>query len=130
VPIASNAAGHLLTLEAGVTRESTPAREAIEGALRGSVSLDSNENSRDAFETIARTAGLNVIFDRDFHGVTMPFKFENVSILDALDLLALQTRSFWEVLDSKTIFIAPDNQSKRRDFETQVVKTFYVQNAS
>jgi len=39
----------------------------------------------------------------------VPLKLQNVSILDALDFLSLQTESFWELVDGSTIAVAPGN---------------------
>jgi type II secretory pathway component GspD/PulD (secretin) len=60
----------------------------------------------------------------------MRFKVDNMDVLDVLDRLALQTRSFWTALDSKTILVAPDNPTKRREFDRQLARTFHLPNAS
>jgi hypothetical protein len=83
------------------------------------------DTAQTIFESIARTAGLNVIFDRDFRiADVVTFKVQNVDSLEALDLLSLQTKNFWQVLDDKTILVAPDNAAKRQAFESMTVKTF------
>jgi hypothetical protein len=41
-------------------------------------------------------------------------------------LLGVETRTFWQVVDSKTIVVAPDNQTNRRKLERQVEKTIAV----
>jgi len=122
--------GHILTLEAGTVRDSAPARSILK--VNGRVgSYDVKDNTRAIFERLARSAGLNVIFDPDFRSLDDHwFKVDNLDILDAIDVLALQTRSFWEPVDSNTILVAPDNQTKRREFQNILVKTFYLPNAS
>ena len=120
---ASNALGHVFILDANGTRTITPARAQLQPSRP--VSFRMTNTSLAIFENIARTAGLNIIFDREFHSVSgVAFNVENVDALEALDLLSLQTRNFWQVLDDKTIFIAPDNAARRRDFESLVVKRF------
>jgi len=87
------------------------------------------QDSRVAFETLADLAGFNVIFDRDFRGTRIPIELNNVDIYQALDILALQTGSFWEPLNKNTILISPDNQTKRREYEQHVLKTVYLSNS-
>ena len=121
----------IFTLEAGAIRKSRPARSALQATVTGPVSLDLKDSTRAIFETLARTTGLNIVFERDFRSENaQAFKVENMDIFDAIDLLALQTRTFWEVLDSRTIMVAPDNQTKRRELENVSIKTFYFPNAS
>ena len=122
--------GHILMLENGVVKDSAPARATLAVSGSASVSLDAKDGTRSLFERLGRTAGLNVIFDPDFRSLdAFSFKVDNLDALDAIELLALQTRTFWEAVDSKTILVAPDNQAKRRDFQNVSVKTFYLPNA-
>ena len=123
--------GHVLTLENGVVKDSAPARSMLAVSGSATVSLDVKDNTRALFERLGHTAGLNVIFDPDFRSLdAFSFKVDNLDVFDAIELLALQTRAFWEPVDSKTILVAPDNQAKRRDFQNVSVKTFYLPNAA
>jgi hypothetical protein len=87
-----------------------------------------NDDSKTEFEALAAMAGLNILFDPDFRnaGHPIPLKLENVTVVDALDFLGYETRTFWTPVDSKTILIAPDNQTKRRDYQQLLVKTIYL----
>jgi general secretion pathway protein D len=87
------------------------------------------QDSRMEFETLANLAGLNVIFDPDFRGTRVQLELNNVDIYEALDILALQTRSFWKPVNKTTILVSPDNQTKRRDYEELVLKTIYLTNS-
>src|SRR5207245_5564673 len=49
---------------------------------------------------------------------------------EAFDYLATLTKSFWKPLSPNTIFVTQDNTTKRRDYEDQVVKVFYLKNVS
>src|SRR5215510_4106360 len=88
-----------------------------------------SQNSRTAFETLAELAGLKVIFDPDFRGTRIPIELNKVDIFEALDILALQTRSFWKPVNKTTILISPDNQKIRRDYDDLILKTFYLSNS-
>jgi general secretion pathway protein D len=85
------------------------------------------------FETVAKLAGINAVFDPDYRtdpnmprGLTV--EFTNSTLQQALDYLAAMTKSFWKPLSSNTIFVTNDNQAKRRDYEDFVVKVFYLTN--
>ena len=59
----------------------------------------------------------------------IPIDLNNVDIFEALDILALQTRSFWKPINKTTILVSPDNQTKRRDYDELVLKTIYLSNS-
>jgi hypothetical protein len=92
-------------------------------------SYDVKDNTRAIFERLARSAGLNVIFDPDFRGQRIPLDLSNVDIFEALDIIALQTRTFWKPINKTTILVSPDNQTKRRDYDELVLKTIYLSNS-
>src|SRR5947207_7101706 len=87
------------------------------------------QDSKMAFETLAELAGFNVIFDPDFRGIRIQIDLNRVDIFEALDILALQTRSFWKPVNKTTILVSPDNQTKRRDYDELVLKTLYMTNS-
>jgi general secretion pathway protein D len=49
---------------------------------------------------------------------------------DALQITALESKTFWRPVTSNTIFVAQDNPAKRKELEQSVLKTFYLQNLS
>jgi general secretion pathway protein D len=91
-----------------------------------------NQPPRVLFETVGKLAGINVIMDPDPAGMgaqrNLSIELTNASIGEALDYLAVLTKSFWKPLSSNTILVAQDNPTKRRDFEDLVVKVFYLTN--
>ncbi|PYS54866.1 MAG: hypothetical protein DMG13_06485 [Acidobacteria bacterium] len=111
------------------TRTDPSVQSQLEPRITGPVDIHMNQDSRVAFETLAELAGLNVIFDPDFRGVRIPIELNRVDIYEALDILALQTRSFWKPVNKSTILVSPDNQTKRRDYEELVLKTLYLSNS-
>jgi general secretion pathway protein D len=52
----------------------------------------------------------------------------NTTLEDALEHLSTLTKMFWKPLNPNTIFLTNDNVTKRRDYEENVVKVFYLQN--
>jgi general secretion pathway protein D len=92
--------------------------------------LDMTEDSKVEYETIGKLAGINVLFDPDYTSRRLPIKLKNVNLQEALDILALESRTFWRPVTPNTIFVAQDTQAKRRELEQNVVKTFYLGNVS
>jgi general secretion pathway protein D len=84
------------------------------------------------FETVGKLAGINVVFDPQYTAPARNFNVDlsSVNIDQAFDYLATLTRTFWKPLNPTTIFVAEDNVTKRRDFEDDVVKVFYIKNAT
>jgi general secretion pathway protein D len=92
----------------------------------------SNQPPKVLFETVGKYAGINVLFDPEF-AAGAPVKpqsieLNNATLSEALDYLALVTRSFWKPISGNAIFVTQDNPTKRREFEDWVVKVFYLNN--
>src|ERR1039457_4119875 len=97
------------------------------------INLRMNGSSKLLFETVAKVAGLNVLWDPEYTASVnrnIPVEFQNSTLEEALDYLAVVTKSYWKPLSSNTIFITMDNPNKRRDYEEQVAKVFYLSNVS
>ncbi len=95
---------------------------------RDPINLKFTNEARIVFETIAKLAGITVIFDPDFQSRRVTTELTNVTLEQALDIVALQSKAFWKPVTGNIIFIIPDQQQKRRDYEEWVVKTFYMSN--
>ena len=97
------------------------------------IRLRMNGSSKLLFETVAKLANINVLWDPEYAAQVnrnIPVEFENSTLEEALDYLAVITKSYWKPLSSNTIFITMDNPNKRRDYEEQVAKVFYLSNVS
>jgi len=86
-------------------------------------------DSRKVFEALGKLAGLNVAFTSTFHP-TPQFSVDltDVTIEDALNIVALQTHSFWRPITSNTILVIPDTPNDRRDYDEEELKTIYLSN--
>ena len=97
------------------------------------IRLRMNGSSKLLFETVAKLANINVLWDPEYTAPVnrnIPVEFENSTLEEALDYLAVITKSYWKPLSPNTIFITMDNPNKRRDYEEQVAKVFYLSNVS
>jgi general secretion pathway protein D len=88
------------------------------------------EDSKTIYETIGKLAGINVLFDPDYTSRRIRVELNGVSLEQALQVVALQSRTFWRPVTPNTIYIAQDTQQKRNDVEQQVLRTFYLNNFS
>ncbi|MGH9682711.1 MAG: cohesin domain-containing protein [Candidatus Acidiferrales bacterium] len=95
---------------------------------REPINLKMTNDARVVFETIAKLAGLSVVFDPDFSSRRITAELPNVTLEQALDAVALESKAFWKPLTPSVIFVAPDNPQKRKDLEDEEVRTFYLSN--
>jgi general secretion pathway protein D len=93
------------------------------------LSLHMAEDSKVVYQTVGKAAGVNVMFDPDYHGTRIDVDLNNVSLLDALRIVSVMSNTFWRPVTSNTIFVAQNTPSKRRDLDEQAVQTFYLTNA-
>ena len=86
-------------------------------------------SSRDVFTAIARLANISLIFDSSMRDTPVTVDLRNASLEDALDTVAGATRTFFRVTAPNTIVVVPDTPAKRREYEEEIVRTFYLSNA-
>jgi general secretion pathway protein D len=85
------------------------------------------------FETVGKLAGINVVWDPEYtppQKNSISVEFDNSTIDQALDAVAVLTKSFWKALSPSTIFITNDTVNKRHDYEEQVARIFYLSNVT
>jgi general secretion pathway protein D len=88
-----------------------------------------NQPPKVLYETVGKLAGINVLFDPQIQpGKNANLDLNNVTLQEALDYVALLTKTFWKPVSSNAIFVTEDNVTKRRDYEDEVVKVFYLKN--
>jgi general secretion pathway protein D len=93
---------------------------------RTPINLRVTQDAKMIFETIGKLAGLNVLTDPDYQGRRIAVELNNVTLEDALDHVALLSRSVWKAVTPNTIFLYQEN--KRREHDPQVIKTVYLSN--
>ena len=88
------------------------------------------QESKVVFETIGKLAGINVLFDSEFEEEEITLEIQNATLHEALDYVSLIAKAYWKPLTENAIFVTNDNTNKRRDYQEEVVKTFYLTNAA
>ncbi|MBZ5541455.1 MAG: hypothetical protein LAN61_13140 [Acidobacteriia bacterium] len=142
-PIAAQEIKATLDQIAGKEKEAEPSpappAQSTEGPLaqeppqlmaisRAPINLKMANDAKIIYETIAKLAGLTVVFDPDFPARRITTELNNVTLEQALDIVSLQSKSFWKPVTQNIIFVIPDQPQKRRDYEEQLVRTFYLSN--
>jgi general secretion pathway protein D len=94
------------------------------------INLRISESSSMVYKTIGKLAGINVLFDQDYKPQKISIELNDVTLREALNTLALQTKTFWEPTSSNTIMVAADTAAKRKEIQDTVMKTFYLKNIS
>ena len=100
----------------------------IKPLSRAPINLKMSNDAKIVFDTIGKLAGLTVIYDPDFPARRITVELNNVTMEQALEIVSLETKAFVKPVTENIIFVIPDQPQKRRDYEEQVVKTFYVSN--
>jgi general secretion pathway protein D len=93
------------------------------------LNLKMTNDSRVVFETMAKLAGLSVIFDPEYVSRRVTVDLPDVTLEQGLDAVSFESKAFWKPLTSSVIEVAPDNVQKRKDIEDEVVGTFYISNS-
>jgi general secretion pathway protein D len=111
------------------TRELPPAGLDLPADARLPDSLVFREaSSRDIYTALARFAGVSVVFDPAFRDATIAIDLRKSSLEQALASVSASTRNFYRITAPRTLVIVPDTPAKRREYEEEVVRTFYLSN--
>jgi general secretion pathway protein D len=86
-------------------------------------------SSRDVYAAIGHFAGVNVLFDPAFRDVPLTLDLRNTAFDAALQAVSGTTQNFYRVTAPGSITIIPDTPAKRREYEDEIVRTFYLSNA-
>ncbi len=86
-------------------------------------------SSRDVYTALARFADVNLLFDPAFRDVPLTIDLRNTTFDAALNALSDTTHNFFRVTAPRAITIIPDTPAKRREYEEEIVRTFYLSNA-
>jgi general secretion pathway protein D len=94
------------------------------------ITLKLTEDTKVIYETVGKLAGINVLFDPDYTSRRVKIELNGVTLQEALEIIAMESKTFWRPVTPNTVFVAADNPAKRKDLEQSVIKTFYLANLS
>ena len=116
-------------------REKAPAVESAQPVLKGDFSQPVTLEFRDAplrnvFEVLARTSGINFVFDKDVRGDIKVTLFVRNTGIDEIVKLVLATNQLErKVLNENSVLIYPNLPAKVKEYQELVTRTFYLANA-
>lgn len=88
------------------------------------------EDSRIVYQAVGKAAGINVLFDPAYSSKRIQVDLNNVTLSDALRIVATVSNTFWRPITSNTIFVAENSRSKHTELDEQAVETFYLHNVA
>ena len=116
-------------------REQTAREQASAQALRSPFSKPITLEFRDTpiktvFEVIARSSGINFVFDKDIRSDTNVTIFvRNTGIDDVVKLLLVTNQLERKLLNENSVLIYPNTPAKGREYTELVTRSFYLANA-
>lgn len=104
--------------------------QAVKGPFAKPISLEFRDASlKSVFEVIARTAGINFVFDKDLRGDTPVTIFvKNTSIDEVMKLILVTNQLERKVLNENSVLIYPNTPAKQKDYQELEVRSFYLSN--
>jgi general secretion pathway protein D len=120
------------TTESGLTKRMEEATGPVELSpiSQTPITLKLTEDAKTVYETIGKLAGVNVLFDPDYTSKRIRVDLNGVTLEEALEITALESKTFWRPVTPNTIFVAADTPAKRKELEQNVIRTFYLTNLS
>lgn len=105
--------------------------EALKAAFDKPVTLEFRDAAlKSVFEVLARTSGVNFVFDKDVKTDAKVTIFVRGSTLDEVIRLILATQQLErKFLNENSMLIYPNTPAKAKDYQELVTKTFYLANA-
>ncbi len=92
------------------------------------ISYKASGDAKIVFDTIGKLAGVTVIYDPDFPARRISADLNNVTLEQALEIVCLQSKAAWKAITENIILVYPDQATKRKENEEEVLKTFYLSN--
>ncbi|MHB8800326.1 MAG: secretin N-terminal domain-containing protein [Thermoanaerobaculia bacterium] len=93
-----------------------------------SVTFPPDSSIKKIYQALCAASGINVIFDPQLKDDKFTIDLRNLTFQKALETTMRQAGHFYKVIDERTILVAQDTQQNRKEYEDQVVRTFFLSN--
>jgi tetratricopeptide (TPR) repeat protein len=110
--------------------ELASAAPEIKPLSRAPINLKMTNDAKIVFDTIGKLAGLTIIYDPDFPAKRISVELNNVTLEQALDVVSIESKAFSKPITENIILVIPDQPQKRREYEDQFMRTFYLSNTA
>lgn len=87
-----------------------------------------NAKLKEVFDLLAKTSGVNFLFDRDIRDDNITIFVKNTSFRDALNLVLTTNSLFMKRVGVDTLLILPKTQQKIDQYQDLLIRTFYLSN--
>lgn len=85
-------------------------------------------NLQDVFAILSQLSGINFLFDEDIRADRVTVYLEDATFAQALELLLRMKGLNRKILNSRTILLYAKTKDKERQYEDQIIQTFYLSN--
>lgn len=83
----------------------------------------------DIYRALGRAFGVNVLFDPKLKDQDITIELAGVTAQTGFETVMRTVGHFYKVIDASTVIVADDNPQNRRNYEDQVIQTFFLDNA-
>ncbi len=130
-PVHAQAMALSQSLEDAEIESRGSSHHALSQAYRKPISIEFKDAQlKTVFEVLARTSGINFLFDREVKlDQKTSIYLRNSTIEAALRLTLLTNQLEQYVLDANSVMIYPTTQAKLREYQPLNVRVFYLANA-
>jgi general secretion pathway protein D len=108
-------------------KESDRSGESLALSSSAPITLNFRETDiRDAFEFLAKSFGVNVIFDDAVKNNPVTLYAKDITFEQGLNLLLSTSKTFYKKLGPNTMLLSLDSKEKRGQYEDQIVRVFHL----
>ena len=86
-------------------------------------------SARAVFSALGQFGNVTIVFDPTFRDSALSIDLRAATFDVALAAVAASTQNFFRVTAPRTVTIIPDTPAKRREYEEEIVRTFYLSHA-
>jgi Flp pilus assembly secretin CpaC len=94
----------------------------------GKKSVNVRGDSKSAYEQVAQMYGITVAFDPDLAAKNVKLRVNDVDFYTAMELLGVESRTFYRAVNPTLMLVAEDTIAKRREYAEEVEQTFRLDN--
>ena len=94
------------------------------------INMRMSSNADQIYKVVGKLAGFNVLFDPDFKPQRISVELNDVTAREALSMVSLESKTFYQPVSSNTILVAADTAAKRKEYEHTAMKMFFMRNVS
>ena len=87
-----------------------------------------NARTKEVFEVLARSGGINILFDKDLKDDPVTIFIKDASFEEALNLILTTQNLFMRRVAPDTILVIPKSKQKLDQYQDLMIRTFYLSN--